>query len=30
MTCSEGTVKSRLYYALRNLAQRLKVFDPRQ
>ena len=29
MTCSEGTVKSRLYYALRNLAQRLRVFDPK-
>lgn len=28
MTCSEGTVKSRLFYALKNLAQRLKVFDP--
>lgn len=29
MTCSEGTVKSRLFYALRNLAQRLRVFDPK-
>jgi RNA polymerase sigma-70 factor (ECF subfamily) len=29
MTCLEGTVKSRLFYALRNLAQRLKVFDPK-
>lgn len=28
MTCSEGTVKSRLFYALRKLAKELKTFDP--
>jgi RNA polymerase sigma-70 factor, ECF subfamily len=28
MACSEGTVKSRLFYALRKLSQSLKVFDP--
>jgi len=29
MACSEGTVKSRLHYALRNLAGHLKAFDPK-
>ncbi len=29
-TCSEGTVKSRLFYALRNLASRMEVFDPKK
>lgn len=28
MTCSEGTVKSRLFYALRKLSKGLKTFDP--
>ena len=27
--CSEGTVKSRLFYTLKKLAERLKEFDPR-
>jgi RNA polymerase sigma-70 factor (ECF subfamily) len=26
--CSEGTVKSRLFYTLKKLAERLKEFDP--
>lgn len=29
-TCSEGTVKSRLFYGLRKLAQSLAVFDPKK
>ncbi|WNJ20891.1 RNA polymerase sigma factor [Pontibacter sp. G13] len=29
MTCSEGTVKSRIFYALKKLANSLKAFDPR-
>ncbi len=29
MICSEGTVKSRLFYALRKLADKLQVFDPK-
>jgi len=29
MGCAEGTVKSRLFYTVRRLAQRLKQFDPR-
>lgn len=28
--CSEGTVKSRLFYALRKLAGKLQAFDPNQ
>jgi RNA polymerase sigma-70 factor (ECF subfamily) len=28
LDCSEGTVKSRLFYTLRKLSSRLKVFDP--
>ncbi len=27
-TCSEGTVKSRLFYTLKKLAERMKEFDP--
>jgi RNA polymerase sigma-70 factor (ECF subfamily) len=27
--CSEGTVKSRLFYTLKKLAERLKEFDPK-
>ena len=27
--CSEGTVKSRLFYSLRKLAGRLQAFDPK-
>ena len=30
MTCSEGTVKSRIFYALRKLSQRLQAFDPKE
>jgi RNA polymerase sigma-70 factor (ECF subfamily) len=26
--CSEGTVKSRIFYTLKKLAERLKEFDP--
>jgi RNA polymerase sigma-70 factor (ECF subfamily) len=26
--CSEGTVKSRLFYTLKKLAERMKEFDP--
>ncbi|MEO1451529.1 MAG: RNA polymerase sigma factor, partial [Bacteroidota bacterium] len=29
-TCSEGTVKSRLFYGLRKLASSLAVFDPKK
>ena len=28
LECAEGTVKSRLFYTVRRLAQRLKQFDP--
>ncbi|MEO0639360.1 MAG: sigma factor-like helix-turn-helix DNA-binding protein [Bacteroidota bacterium] len=28
--CSEGTVKSRLFYALKKLAQNMQVFDPKR
>lgn len=28
MDCSEGTVKSRLFYTLRNLADKLRIFNP--
>jgi len=28
MECPEGTVKSRLYYALRKLSDKLQVFRP--
>lgn len=28
MECSEGTVKSRLFYTIRKLAQKLEVFNP--
>lgn len=30
MACSEGTVKSRIFYALRKLSQRLQAFDPKE
>lgn len=30
MQCSEGTVKSRIFYALRKLAKNMKVFDPKR
>lgn len=30
MSCSEGTVKSRLFYTLKKLAGRLKEFDPKK
>ena len=26
--CSEGTVKSRVFYTLKKLAERMKEFDP--
>lgn len=29
-SCSEGTIKSRLFYALRNLASHMEVFDPKR
>ena len=29
LDCSEGTVKSRLFYALRKLGNKLQVFDPK-
>ncbi|MEO0897450.1 MAG: RNA polymerase sigma factor [Bacteroidota bacterium] len=28
--CTEGTVKSRIFYALKKLAKNMKVFDPKQ
>jgi RNA polymerase sigma-70 factor (ECF subfamily) len=28
--CSEGTVKSRLFYTLKKLSDKLKIFDPKQ
>ncbi len=27
--CSEGTVKSRIFYTLKKLAERMKEFDPK-
>ena len=30
MQCSEGTVKSRIFYALRKLAGHLHAFDPKE
>ena len=28
--CSEGTVKSRLFYSIKKLAEKLEVFDPKK
>lgn len=30
LSCSEGTVKSRLYYTLKKLSRRLSIFDPQK
>lgn len=30
MCCSEGTVKSRIFYALRKLSKKLQAFDPKE